>query len=215
VRTDTEHHLLSSGDRLERIRYFTAPVGQLGREGEAERQRIWLRAVKTIQGLDVVRGFHRGNKPRDRKEKQSDVNIAVEMLLDAVGPDSYQHAILLSGDDDLIPAVKAVCRRIEPARTVDVWSPLAEPSARWRGLSAMTSHVTLATVGPEMLLDSRLPDRIERDGSAIECPHYWRLPPEQEKLWLLRSRLKLKATARPLVGIGPEELATALIQGKY
>ena len=72
------------------VKYFTAPVGELGERGgaegsEAARQTIWLDAVRTIKGIQVVEGFHRRGDDsfaphapkKKREEKQTDVNIAV------------------------------------------------------------------------------------------------------------------------------------------
>src|SRR4051812_5143960 len=57
--------LLPPGSELVSIRYFTAPVGRYGAAGgpegsEAARQAIWLAAVRTIPGLDIVEGIHTG-----------------------------------------------------------------------------------------------------------------------------------------------------------
>ena len=48
-----------------------------------------------------------GNKWLAPKEKMTDVNIATEMLQDAF-LDKYDMAMLISGDSDLIPPIRAI-----------------------------------------------------------------------------------------------------------
>ncbi|MGH9861489.1 MAG: NYN domain-containing protein [Candidatus Acidiferrales bacterium] len=56
------------------------------------------------------------------EEKQTDVNIAIELLRLAVA-DRYDKAILISGDTDLLPAVKAV-QTTFPGKQIGVVLPI-------------------------------------------------------------------------------------------
>jgi hypothetical protein len=82
------------------IKYFTAPVTEgvelsRKRPGEHERYDLWMRALQTIRGVKVVPGYykpvireyHDGPEVTGRNEKQSDVNLAVEMVIDSFGPE--------------------------------------------------------------------------------------------------------------------------------
>lgn len=181
---------LNPGEQLNAVKYFTAPVtpdlDNPARPGEPERQQLWLDAVRTIAGLTVIEGFHRRKEDgnRHREEKQTDVNLAVEALLDALRGE-FDRAILLSGDSDEIPAVLALSYRLARPRDVTVLLPLGadresyvrrlhETKARLRdrGLIDEANHgkVSVVELSEQNLANSLLPyDR-------THCPHYWRLP---------------------------------------
>ena len=57
-------------------------------------------------------GWHLQPKGSTRKEKQTDVNIAVELLLDALDPEGCEHAVLVTGDTDFAPAGWAFVHRV-------------------------------------------------------------------------------------------------------
>ena len=169
-------HLLGEDSSLERIKYFTSPVTEyLSHYGEEYRQYRWLQAVATIDGLDVIEGFHVEGKSKSRQEKLTDVNIAVELVLDAVRPNGYDEAILVTGDIDLAPAVRAVQHRIPGQKPVHVWTPLSKPSRRW---AEHIPGVSCQEIKPEMLADSRLADRIvpKGGGTPIDCLPEWKIP---------------------------------------
>ena len=177
-------HLMREGCVLEQIKYFTAPVKNLSHYGEEYKQYRWLQAVKTIENLDVIEGFHTLGNNKSRQEKQTDVNIAIELVLDAVSSDSYDEALLVSGDIDLAPAVLAVQKRIPNRKLVHVWTPLSKPSLRWKEL-AHKEGVLCQELRPEMLADSRLPDRITpKNGSTpIDCLPEWKMPEEDRSAY--------------------------------
>src|SRR5262250_1497521 len=88
-------YLLDPSFRLEKIKYFTARVPDVRLEtspGEGRRQAIWLEALKTIDCLEIVYGYHRPDALRLRKEKLTDVNIAVELVLGATQHQAYDKA---------------------------------------------------------------------------------------------------------------------------
>ncbi|MEJ7811636.1 MAG: NYN domain-containing protein [Gemmatimonadaceae bacterium] len=176
-----ERELLPTGAALRTIRYFTAPVGRLGKsDGERDRQAIWLDAVGTIRGLEVIEGFHSGPGPEEalesevsRKEKQTDVNIAVYMVVDAA-KNACDRLVLIAGDHDQIPAVEVVTREFQKA--VDVClPPNHDMTSRWKQV-AENRRVRVRHITPEMLQRTRLPDRIEDGNRAIEAPRMWRAP---------------------------------------
>jgi uncharacterized LabA/DUF88 family protein len=183
-------HLLEKPFRLEKIKYFTAHVPEARMEtspGEGRRQAIWLQALKTIEGLEIVAGFHRFDEFRLRKEKQTDVNIAVELLMGATQENGYDKAVLISGDTDLIPAVAAVTSRIDQPKVVDVWlPPSTTPSPHWkRRLNA--TKVPVRVIDPRAIYASRFPDKILYNGKLIECDPRWRVPSGLARLKLLRA----------------------------
>lgn len=197
-----ERHFLEPEGRLVLIRYFTAPVTENVevRQDEHTRYGQWLRAAQTIPGLRVIFGYYRpGRKrwimaPGDplahvdqlRQEKETDVNIAVEMLLDGIAG-HFDTAYLLSGDTDQIPAVAAVAFRLKERKRVRVLVPPVQDAESWKKpyLDYMQQlkkrfsieaseprQVDVLPLSEEVLVNSLLP--YELPGSP--CPAYWRLP---------------------------------------
>jgi uncharacterized LabA/DUF88 family protein len=175
--------IIRARGELTTLKYFTAPVAEFGEPGgalggEVERQRRWLSAVETIEGIQIIHGFHNGRRElppsqrrRARKEKATDTNVAINLVLDAV-KGLYKRAILVTGDYDQIPAAVAVGEEM-PGCHVEVWLPPGRTIGRWGELPA-TSHVSVHRITPDMLKRSRLPDRITKNGQVIEAPAVWR-----------------------------------------
>lgn len=126
--------LLRPHDDLQLIRYFTAPV-----TGPA-RQQLYLQALATTPLVEVILGnFKTKHVPcnisgcayagdrrlRIPEEKRTDVNIAVYMLDDAY-QDLCDHFVLVSGDSDLVPAVRMIRARF-PAKQITVYVPANNP----------------------------------------------------------------------------------------
>ena len=175
-----EQFLISPGDKLKNIRYFTAPVGRHSVDGGEEgRQKIWLAAVRTIQDLDVTEGIHFRPPEKERTEKMTDVNIAVELILDRLKPNTYDQAIILSGDLDLFPAALAAKERLGEPKQVKFWVP---PDVNYNALRHRCERheISCSQITPYMLYKSRLPDTIVRDGETIRSLPCWRVPKNVE-----------------------------------
>lgn len=177
-------------EQLTAIKYFTAPVTESvdnpSRPGEPGRQHLWLSALQTVRGLEIIEGFHRrheGTAP-GREEKQTDVNLAVELVLDALRG-QFDRAIVLSGDTDEIPAVLAVACRMARKRDVQVLLPVGQNKEaytahllkmkvqlRERGEydAANCGHVAVVPLCEQNLANSLFPYEPTR------CPPYWRVP---------------------------------------
>ncbi len=153
-----DQHLAVAGDTVDTIKYFTARIGAYATSPrETERQQIWLDAVQTIPGLKVIYGFHqRPNEKKRREEKKTDVNIAVELLVDAYDG-ACERAILITGDIDQAPAVRAASKRLPPGKRVDVsvWVP---PGLTYKGWKREAADLGMdcREITPEMLAGSRL-----------------------------------------------------------
>jgi hypothetical protein len=95
-----------------------------------KRHREYLKALKQAEVTPVMGRF----KPKDRscfkcghtwqdhEEKETDVNIALQMVRGAFA-DLYDRALLVSGDSDLVPAVKMVLSEF-PSKQIRVIAPL-------------------------------------------------------------------------------------------
>ncbi len=180
-----KQYMLDPHDVLNGIKYFTARVtGEYAnRAGEERRQRTWLDAVSGINGLEVIKGFHQKFPPKAREEKQTDIKIAVELLIDAIN-DDCEHAILITGDIDQAPAVHAAQERLplEKRIEVDVWIPPGIKHERWTRFAKKWGMVC-REITAEMLATSRLPDVVTAaSGNVIKCLEEWKMPTGLEGL---------------------------------
>ena len=112
-------------DEINRICYFTARLDvRPGNPGQAQRQLIYLRALKTLEGFDAYYGVFRSGikrcplaEPvpelpthvlvRDSEEKGSDVNLATRLLVDGFNGE-YEQAVVVSNDADFAGAMRYV-----------------------------------------------------------------------------------------------------------
>ena len=122
--------LLEPGEDLAKVKYFTAR-GR-GPEDSNRRQAIYLGALTSHSGTEVIYGRFTKGAPRqcsycgnifrprcprcerpDRRnqEKMTDVALGVNMVADAY-EGLYAKAFLMTGDTDLIPAVRHVVDRL-------------------------------------------------------------------------------------------------------
>lgn len=102
------------------------------------------------------------------EEKQTDVNIALTLFTLAV-KDKYDRAVIVSGDTDLIPAIKAV-RSTFPHKQIGVIVPIGKASEDM--LKTADFHFKMRE---HHLITSRFPDRIVLpDESSLNCPLDWR-----------------------------------------
>jgi 6-hydroxy-3-succinoylpyridine 3-monooxygenase len=173
---------LRKDDEIQKIFYFTAKVS-----GESQlRQETYFDALGTLPLVKMVFGTYKlkslrcrvkdcrysGNKSyKVPEEKGTDVNIALQMLDDA-----YQRAcdrmVLVSGDSDLVPAIKLVKKR-HPEIQVTVYVPATDPkrgaARELRG--AADKHKTLPG---ELLKRAHFPDSITlNSGEIIRKPSSW------------------------------------------
>jgi hypothetical protein len=129
-----ERHFLRPGETLGPIRYFTAEVTGTTALNTAEchNQHLWLDALRTVPGLDIVYGFHQRPDPKHgREEKQTDVNLVVEILLDTLASRQRPSRVfILSADTDYMPAILALEERLDARCPVTILlPPCANPAA--------------------------------------------------------------------------------------
>ncbi len=115
------------------VKYFTARMGEAGKN---KRHTTYIEALMEFGGVDIIEGkfqmekffcglcHGRNNIP---KEKQTDVNVATSLVVDAF-LDKWDTAFVVSGDADLVPPIRAV-RENHPKKSVVVVSPLNRYSA--------------------------------------------------------------------------------------
>jgi uncharacterized LabA/DUF88 family protein len=167
-------NLLRADQQLEAVRYFTARISRP--PSKQRRQNAFLEATAELgkctmhygQYLDKQRGCPRCTYTYDvSEEKMTDVNIAVEMMADAV-ENRFVMALLVSADSDLTPPVKKI-KSLFPGKRIVAAFPPARNSQRLA--SAVDAQLT---IGRGRLAQSSLPETIKkRDGHMIRRPERW------------------------------------------
>ncbi len=127
--------LLLPNDRIVKIKYFTALVNPRPKDPDQRvRQEAYLRALRTIPNLEIVFGTflsHEVMMPLTgstggfarivkTEEKGSDVNIATHLLVDGF-KDSYELAVIVSNDSDLLMPIQTVIGELK--KPVGVLAP--------------------------------------------------------------------------------------------
>jgi uncharacterized LabA/DUF88 family protein len=153
--------------------YFTAivPWDRL----KAQRQQVFIRAIKSEGGIVVYGKFKLVDKecPKCKQqyqkyeEKQTDVNIAT-YLLKFAQEDRFDIAIIVSGDSDLIPAVREVLQK-HPKKKIGVVVPYGRKAEELINTCSFRSHINESHI-----LNSLYPLSIKTgNGKTITCPPKW------------------------------------------
>lgn len=105
---------LSTGYLFVKLRYYTSPLPQTGSPAYRAQQRFFAELRKSRR-IDLVLGRHeprfdRQTGRRYHVEKETDVNLAVDMVVGAYR-DRFDVAMLVAGDSDYVRAVNAVRER--------------------------------------------------------------------------------------------------------
>ncbi len=183
---ELSRHLCGTGRQLLRTKYFTsrvsgAPKGASSTsikaaEAKRKRQSEFLEVLATITGLEITYGHFLakdadchacGSVWTKFEEKMTDVNIATSMMTDAF-QDQFDHAILVSGDSDLVPPVRAILK-LFPEKKIFVAFPPARKSTELKNLASDKIEMFKAS-----LVNSQLPDQVTLpSGRVIVRPADW------------------------------------------
>jgi uncharacterized LabA/DUF88 family protein len=170
-------NLLRPGQRLERVRYFTARISsRSGNPGRQKRQATFLEALGTLPNFDIQYGHYLAKSRQclscgatweTHEEKMTDVNIAVSLLGDAQD-NAFDTAIIVSGDSDLTTPVLAIRERYPNKRVI-----IAFPPDR-NSVQLRNAATAAFVIGRKKIKDSQFPDRITKaDGFILERPPQW------------------------------------------
>ena len=170
-----------------RIYYFTAIVQERPPDGsQPARQLAYLRALGTIQDIEIHRGSFRSwkirmpaadsppeapifHKVRRVEEKQTDVNLTTHLVARAVNHD-YEQAAIISADTDFVGAIKYV--RDTVGIPVVVLNPNVIHRRRLsRGLQSAATYVR--NINEEHLAQSQLPPQLTDRHGIITKPESW------------------------------------------
>ncbi len=98
----------------------------------------------------------------------TDVNIATQILIDAY-QDKYDMAMLISGDSDLVPPIKAIHDNFKSKRVF-----VAFPPKRHNNTVALQAKGSMI-IGRKKLVNSQFPKEVtKKDGFVLKKPKEWR-----------------------------------------
>lgn len=163
---------------LAHVKYFTAPVMNdpqaLSRQETYQKALLarWPDLVTIVPGRyqaksQVCRGC--GHAYTRYEEKETDVNIAVALVSDALS-NACSDAILISADSDLVPAVKELQHR-RPTMYVAAAFPPKRFSADLKTLMPSSFHI-----GGSKINQAQLPEQVvdAATGIVYSRPSKWR-----------------------------------------
>jgi uncharacterized LabA/DUF88 family protein len=166
--------LLQHNQSLVKIKYFTSRVSN--NPDKQKRQSTYIDALETI-GVEIFYGNYQdgsqecrrcGHIWRTAKEKMTDVNIATSILVDGFN-DEYDMAMLVSGDSDLVPPIKAVHTKFNKKRVL-----VAFPPKRHNSSMALVAKGSF-TIGRKTLIDSQFDEIVKsKTGYNLKIPESWR-----------------------------------------
>ena len=168
--------LIRPDQDLVKTKYFTSRV--VSPEGKKKRQSIYLEALNTHCGASLQMYFgHYQSDPwtcnacgaieHVPSEKKTDVNIAVEIMMDAFD-DAFDTALIVTADSDLIPPILAV-KRLYPRKRIFVAFPPQRNSVELK----REAHVSL-TIGRAKFAQAQMPEVVtKKDGTKLSRPDKW------------------------------------------
>jgi uncharacterized LabA/DUF88 family protein len=168
--------LLNDTQELVHVKYFTSRIKN--DPEKQKRQNLYLEALTTLNAdiLKVYEGQYQSNtfscpscrgELWDDQEKQTDVNIAVHMLLDAFSKNKVDDLILITADSDQCASVKAV-------RVLGKHILVALPPGRGDYVELKKHGNSHIEITAKKFKGCRLPDSIPiNDKFTIKCPTKW------------------------------------------
>lgn len=167
------------------VKYFTADVSPTTSDPQMHvRQQVYLRALRAhIPEIEIIKGLftshvvtkklhppingHRHAEVLERKEKGSDVNLAVHLVNDA-WRDQFDCAVIISGDSDLAESMRLV-KQYHPGKILGLLTCKKGTSKEMVNCSDFTRHITA-----NALAQSQMPDEIApSQGNPIRKPADW------------------------------------------
>ena len=165
--------VIGSNDSINGIYYFTA-FARWKPSQVIYRHKQYIKALRTV-GIETIYGrfmkkyskCHICNKEfLTHEEKQTDVNIALKLLGDAI-EDRYDKALIISADSDLLPAIRAV-RKYAPEKEIGVMFPIGRDGYDLKNGTDFRRHMK------EKLLEAcQFPDEIKVGDNIIKKPVSW------------------------------------------
>ena len=169
--------LLKPGQSLERVHYFTSRISPAPNDPQKhQRQADYIEALGTLTGCSLHFGHYLAKPQNCRKcgatwvrqeEKMTDVNIAVELLTDAM-KDRFDTALLLTADSDLVGPIDRT-RELFPAKRIIAVFPPHRTSEQLK----RHAHGWFR-LGEANLRQSQFPPTVVKpDGFTLTRPALW------------------------------------------
>lgn len=165
--------VLKSNQTLVGIKYFTSRVNN--NADKQDRQNTYLEALEA-NDIELFFGKYQLNQIdchrcghfwADYNEKMTDVQIATQMMADAY-QDNYDMAMLVSGDSDLVPPIKAIHDNFNKKRVFVLFPPKRHNQSV--ALAAKGSMI----LGKKKIKDAQFSNEvIKKDGYVLEKPTEW------------------------------------------
>lgn len=168
-------NMLKPNQQLVGVKYFTSRI--FGDPNKVDRQSAFLDALGTLDDFEIFYGNYQPSEITCAScnyvnvvhgEKETDVNIAVQLLQDA-HEDNFDVAILVTGDSDQTPPIKTV-RKLFPTKVIVVAFPPNRVSSELKKIASACTYI-----GRGLLAASLFPDEvISVSGYPLVCPPSWR-----------------------------------------
>ena len=164
--------VIGAKDTIGGIFYFTTIV-RWHPDG-VERHERYIKALRSV-GVETVQGrflkkeilCHKCHKRfKTHEEKQTDVNIALKVLSDAID-NLYDKVLIISADSDLLPVIKSV-QRHAPEKEIGVMFPIGRSSFELRQNASFRRKMS-----EKLLQDCQFPDKVKIGDTIISRPDNW------------------------------------------
>lgn len=164
---------LRQNQTLVKTKYFTTIVKQP--ENKRLRQQVFLEALSTISDLHIFYGHFLsdqitcqrcGHSYMTHHEKMTDVNISVELMMDAF-QDRFDVAFLMSADSDLVAPIRTVHQLFPKKKVVSIFPPGYSSAA----LKLVSKGVL--RIGRSELSKSLFPDQVKKGSVVLNRPNSW------------------------------------------
>jgi uncharacterized LabA/DUF88 family protein len=166
-------NLIQANQSIIEIKYFSSRVSN--NPDKQKRQTTYIEALEAV-GVKIYFGNYQsdtiecrlcGNIWPTYHEKMTDVNIATQLLIDAY-QDRYDMAMLISGDSDLVPPMKAIHALFNKKRVF-----VAFPPKRHNSSVALIAKGSMM-IGRKKLIDSQFDNEVtKKDGFILIKPKDW------------------------------------------
>ncbi|MFD0657968.1 NYN domain-containing protein [Thermocatellispora tengchongensis] len=166
--------ILKPGQRLDAVRYFTAPIR--AQPDKQARQNAYLGALAAHTSVEIVMGRFQerhclcracGATWRTYEEKETDVSLSVAMMRDAAAR-RFDRMLLVSGDSDFCAAIRGV-REVNPQVGVVV----VFPPGRRSDVLGRAGHARYF-LGLDAVRRAQLPDEVAGVGGLVYTrPKRW------------------------------------------
>jgi uncharacterized LabA/DUF88 family protein len=172
--------ILRKTEALVKVMYFSAYANfRSARDPSVvARHRDYVAALESTVVEVVLGNFKRKQREcsncharwDSHEEKETDVNIAVQLVADAFR-DVFDVAYVLSADTDLVPAMKCVRSVVSPSGAVKEIVAVYPPMQNRNVNSLGQSSDRQIRLNQNHIANARLPNSVTLpDGSVINCP---------------------------------------------